>query len=120
MRREDSTRPVRGASDGDRLACTDGALRERLPHGVALYQAFNAFSPTRVVRVRCQRLIPPMVVELGRLTGLIYRSDKGQPGEPRTYIHFMEAPPRLVSNVEGSQLYIVGGSYRVTAQGIEG
>jgi hypothetical protein len=60
------------------------------------------------------------VVELGELVGLVYRSDKGQRGEPRNYIHFMQDPPRLVSNVEGTQLYIVGGSYRVTRRGIEG
>ena len=65
-------------------------------------------------------MIPPVVVELGELVGLIYRSDKGQPGQPLTYIHQMEDPPRLVSNIEGTQLYIVGGSYRVTPQGIEG
>jgi len=70
--------------------------------------------------IRQSRVIPPVVVELGKLVGLIYRSDKDQPGRPQTYIHFMEEPPRLVSNVEGRQLYIVGGSYRVTAQGIEG
>ncbi len=32
----------------------------------------------------------------------------------------MQDPPRLVSNIEGTQLYILGGSYRVTSRGIEG
>jgi hypothetical protein len=62
----------------------------------------------------------PVVVELGELVGLIYRSDKWQPGQPRPYIHLMQDPPRLVSNVEGTQLYILGGSYRITEHGIEG
>jgi hypothetical protein len=88
--------------------------------GITLYQAFNRFGPSRVVKIHHPRLIPPVVVELGDLMGLIYRSDKGQAGQPRTYIHFMESPPRLVTNIEGTQLYIVGGSYRVTPQGIEG
>jgi hypothetical protein len=88
--------------------------------GIGLYQAFNRFGPSQVVKVRHPRLIPPVVVELGELVGLIYRSEKGQPGQPRTYIHFMEKPPRLASNPEGTQLYVVGGSYRVTPQGIEG
>jgi hypothetical protein len=88
--------------------------------GTTLYQAFNRFGPSRVVRIRHSRLIPPVVVELGDLVGLIYRSDKRHAGQPRTYIHFMETAPRLVTNVEGTQLYIVGGSYRVTPQGIEG
>jgi hypothetical protein len=92
----------------------------RLKQGADLYQAFNGFEPSRVLKVRHSRVIPPVVVELGELVGLIYRSDKGQPGQPLTYIHRMENPPRLVSNIEGTQLYVVGGSYRVTPQGIEG
>ena len=88
--------------------------------GATLYSAFNRFGPSQVVSVCHPRLMPPVVVELGDLMGLIYRSDKGQAGRPRTYIHFMETPPRLVTNIEGTQLYIVGGSYRVTPQGIEG
>ena len=91
-----------------------------MQQGIGLYEAFNRFGPSQVVTIRHPRLIPPVVVELGDLLGLIYRSDKGQPGRPRTYIHFMENPPRLVTNVEGTQLHVVGGSYRVTPKGIEG
>ena len=87
---------------------------------MGLYKAFNHVGPSQVVTIRHPRLIPPVVVELGELMGLIYRSDKGQAGQPLTYIHIMENPPRLVSNIDGTQLYIVGGSYRVTPQGIEG
>jgi hypothetical protein len=93
---------------------------ESLQRGRGLYHGFNGFEPARVVKVHHPRVIPPVVVELGELVGLIYRSDKGQPGQPQTYIHRMEDPPRLVSNVEGTQLYIVGGSYQVTPRGIEG
>jgi hypothetical protein len=88
--------------------------------GMRLYRAFNGFEPPQVVKVHHPRVIPPVVVELGELVGVMYRSDKGQPGQPRTYIHRMENPPRLVSNIEGTQLYIVGGSYQVTSRGIEG
>lgn len=87
---------------------------------MGLYRAFNRFRPSQVLRIRHTRLIPPVVVELGELMGLIYRSDKGLAGQPRTYIHFMENPPRLASNTQGTQLYVLGGSYRVTPQGIEG
>lgn len=92
----------------------------QVKQGKDLYQAFNGFVPSGVVTVKHSRLIPPVVVELGELVGLIYRSDKWQAGKPLTYIHRMADPPRLVSSVDGSQLYIVGGSYRVTPQGIEG
>lgn len=93
---------------------------QNMQRGMELYQAFNGFEPSRVEKVHHPRVIPPVVVELGELVGLMYRSDKGQPGQPQTYIHRMENPPRLVSNIEGTQLYIVGGSYHVTPRGIEG
>jgi hypothetical protein len=85
-----------------------------------LYQKFNGFAPTGVRTVRHSRLMPPVVVQLGKLTGLIYRSDKYKPSEPSTYIHFLDAPAILASNPEGTQLYVVGGDYQVTARGIEG
>jgi hypothetical protein len=64
--------------------------------------------------------MPNVLVNLGQLRGLIYGSDKGQCGKPRTFIHFMETPPLLASDARGKQLYIVGGKYRITARGIEG
>lgn len=59
-------------------------------------------------------------VPLGELLGVIYRSDRLGAGRPRAYIHLMRTPPRLASNPEGTQLYIVGGRYRVTPRGIVG
>ena len=64
--------------------------------------------------------LSPHRVELGDLVGLIYRTDRWQPGRPRTYIHFMADRPKLVSNLAGTQLYLVGGSYHLTRHGIEG
>lgn len=87
---------------------------------IALYRRFNQFEPRTVVRLTCRRDIPRVLVQLGELRGLIYRSDKWQRGEPRTYIHFMENPPILASDSCGRQLYVLGGSYRVTDRGIEG
>jgi hypothetical protein len=120
MRRTGTQRPGR-VGRGTPLRQAQGPARRRdVLQGMALYREFNRFGPSGVVKLAQRRIIPPVVVELGELVGLIYRSDKGQPRRLRTYIHFMEDPPRLVSNAEGSQLYIVGGSYRVTRRGIEG
>jgi hypothetical protein len=91
-----------------------------LRRGAELYRQFYRFEPAHLQRLAYPRLAPPVVVTLGELVGVIYRSDKWNPGRLRTYIHFMEDRPQLASNVEGSQLYIVGGSYRITPRGIEG
>jgi len=119
MKVESVKRPVR-VSRASTLPAQGGESEEGLLRGMDLYRQFNHFRPSKAIRVHHSRLIPPVVVELGELAGVIYRSDKGQPGQPMTYIHFMQDPPRLVSNVEGTQLYLVGGSYRVTPRGIEG
>ena len=91
-----------------------------MARGARLYRTYAGFAPSAMIRVEQPRLIPPVVVDLGQLVGLIYRSDKWQPGRPRTFVHFMQDLPRLVSSPDGGQLYIVGGRYRVTARGIEG
>ena len=84
-----------------------------------LYRRFRRFAPSRFIHINYPRTIPPVVVQLGSLVGIIYRSNKGD-GKANAYVHFMEKPPMLVSNPEGNQLYIVGGDYRVTERGIEG
>jgi hypothetical protein len=91
-----------------------------LDKGRQLFQKFHSFAPPRIIRASCSRVMPRVLVNLGELRGLIYRSDKGQCGRPRTFIHFMETPPRLACDPSGKQLYIVGGNYRVTPRGIEG
>ena len=101
---------------GDRLGPCQGCLQE----GRVLFHLFHRFPAARVIRRPCRRLIPRVLVQLGYLRGLIYSSDKGGHGRLKTYIHFMETPPRLVCDPQGTQLYIVGGRYRVTPRGIEG
>jgi hypothetical protein len=93
---------------------------ENLEPARQLFERFHSFPPDRDLRRRCRRLMPKVLVNLGELRGLIYRSDKEQCGRPRTFIHFMETPPLLATDASGKQLYIVGGNYRVTSRGIEG
>ena len=88
--------------------------------GQTLFRTFHGFPASRVIAARCRRVMPEVLVHLGELRGLIYSSDRGQPGRPRTFIHFMETPPRLACDPAGTQLYLVGGRYRVTPRGIEG
>jgi hypothetical protein len=87
-----------------------------MPHAVIGARA----SLPDVTTVRHARLMPERVVQLGELVGLIYRATRAPFSGPRNYIHFMQELPRLVCNPEGTQLYLVGGNYRVSARGIEG
>lgn len=84
------------------------------------FEQFHCFAPQQVNKLPCARVIPKVLVHLGELRGLIYRSDRGQRGRPRTFVHFMESPAALACDPQGRQLYILGGNYRVTPRGIEG
>lgn len=100
-----------------RFLSESGSVLER---GIGLYRKFNRFPPSQIDRLAYNRVVPAVLVDLGELVGLIYRSDKDYPGQPRNYIHFMETHPRLMSDVSGQQLYVIGGNYRITERGIEG
>jgi hypothetical protein len=93
--------------------------RDELTCARELFERFHAFAPPTTLRQRYPSR-PRVFVELGRLRGLIYTSDKGQRGRPRTYVHFMDTMPTLACDPDGRQLHIVGGRYRVTARGIVG
>jgi hypothetical protein len=106
-----------------RMSCRSASTRGRndgMNCAHALFRTFHCFPAEAVTKSRWNRVMPRVVVELGRLKGLIYSSDRGSCGRPRTFIHFMETPPVLACNPSGDQLYVLGGNYRITRQGIEG
>ena len=84
------------------------------------FEQFHCFPPRQINKLPCARLIPKVLVHLGELRALVYRSDRGQRGHPRTFVHWMENPTSLACDSHGRQLYILGGNYRVTPRGIEG
>jgi hypothetical protein len=92
---------------------------DRLALAGERFRDFHARAPPRIVRATCRRTVPPVLVQLGRLRALVYTADRGDGGR-RSYIHFMEREPLLTCDPNGTQLYIVGGSYRITRRGIEG
>jgi hypothetical protein len=92
----------------------------RLRQAIATYRQFHSTAPARVRMARCRRMVPDVLVQLGTLRGLIYSADRTGCGQPQTYIHFMDAPPLLACDPRGTQLFILGGRYRITTRGIEG
>src|SRR5215813_12105556 len=82
--------------------CAGGVPRLEEAHH--LFCRFHQFPASRMIRVPCRRVIPPILVHLGRLRGLIYSSDRGSRGRASTYIHFMEEPPVLTCDPAGTQL----------------
>jgi hypothetical protein len=97
-----------------------GSANRRLAAAASLFRRYHRFKPSRIVSQPCERTVPKVLVRLGELKALVYSSDRGRPGRPRSFVHFMEDPPLLASDPQGRRLFIVGGSYRVTPLGIEG
>jgi len=92
-----------------------------IDRAVQMFETFAGCKPDRSERQRIDRVVPPVLVELGALRGLIYtKSHEASRGHGRTYIHFMEDPPRLMCDADGRRLFVVGGTYRITERGIEG
>lgn len=97
-----------------------GIVSHQIETARVLFHSFHRFPPDLVTARPCDRNLPEVLVRLGRLKALIYSSDRGRPGRPRSFIHFMRTPPLLASDPQGRRLFIIGGNYRVTPFGIEG
>ena len=92
---------------------------QRLGQACALHQRFFGQAPDHIASKRIEAAPPRRVlVELGELRALVYRAARD--GRPRSYVHFFEQPPRLLADAQGRRLFIDGGRFRVTRQGIEG
>jgi hypothetical protein len=77
--------------------------------------------PQSETEVRISPIVRLPVAPIGELRGVIYRASRAPFEAPRTYIHFFEdRHPMLATDVAGSQLYILGGRYHVTTNGIQG
>lgn len=88
-----------------------------------LFAEFHEFQAGAVTVVKIQqKKMPSLVVHIGELVELTYRSDKWeqQGGIAVDYTHKFEKPlPVLVSDADGN-LYIIGGVYKITSDGIVG
>lgn len=76
--------------------------------------------PDKVVQVPGKRKkMPKVLVEIGDLEAVVYRSAKS--GKHERYLHFFDNPsPMLTTTTDGQELFIVGGKAFVDKRGIVG
>lgn len=68
--------------------------------------------------MRAPRPLKGAAAELGKLVGVVYRSDKFD-GKTKDYEHDFSKPlPSLVTDPDAKGLHIVGGRYKITSDGI--
>lgn len=96
-----------------------GHVRELVENAEREFRGFHWGRPAK--RVRRERLpeTEGVLVEIGELLGLAYRTDKGGDGE-EDWLHWHDEPrPRLAYDPDTRDLFILGGGYTVTDRGIE-
>ena len=83
------------------------------------FHMWHEFDADRLERVQVpSRTIPRHLVNLGEVVRIDYKSNKWE-GRPVTYTHSTKRPrPRLVTDPDARQLFIVGGKMRPTADGL--
>jgi hypothetical protein len=92
-------------------------VRSQLTNAVGLYQKFREAEPRYVDSVKINPL-PRVAMEIGRLDGVLYTTTHA--GKTTKYIHKFtgRSRPVLATDGKGRQLYILGGGYDFTEDGI--
>lgn len=95
------------------------AKRARVDAAIRLYQKFSGHAPKYVTRMRAPQ-VPDVGLVIGQLDGVAYIAKRD--GRVEKYFHRFNAKarPLLVSSHDGHSLYIVGGRYNFTEDGIVG
>ena len=96
----------------------EGASEEEINRAIDKYRKFHwGEEPSKTEEYEVPDL-PPVVNEHGKLIGVVYQTNKRGDGET-VYVHQFDNPhPKLVSNNDWNQLYIVGGRYTIAPEGI--
>lgn len=92
-------------------------VRNELERAVDLHERFSGNEAEIVGKYQLPKT-PKVGVVIGTLDGVLYTTNRD--GETEKYIHKFRVrdKPLLVSSEDGTQLFIVGGSYRMTELGI--
>lgn len=86
---------------------------------VKIYRSFMGRDPSRVF------VMPPtntkVAVNLGKLIGVVYASDRGHKGKWTLYQHELKSPyPDLLGDAKTHRLFTQGGRVRITNLGLVG
>lgn len=92
--------------------------RDRVERAKKFREEFHWGIPAKKILRRKVSPPPKVLVGLGALEAVTYRTNKKGDG-PSSYIHDFEAPrPVLAMDVDNRRLHIVGGGYDVEDRGI--
>lgn len=115
-RPEGKRQRVRGTR-ASRVVRRNPSVRGALATARRTFKRWHLFEPAELTRIAA-RSIPRVLVKLGELPTIFYRSNKWE-GRQVDYRHATKRPfPWLCTGPDGRGLYIIGGRTRVTARGL--
>lgn len=105
---------------GRELVAVHGKGAAEVQRALALFRKWSRREPGAVDVVPVPPGTPPVLVALGELTDIGYRSDKWG-GKRNLYIHRTEPPrPVLCATPDGRRVVILGGGLKVRPEGLVG
>lgn len=105
---------------GRELVGVEGPGAKAVRDGIALFRKWSRRDPGSVDVVRVPAGTPPVLVALGELTDVGYRSNKWG-GKHHLYIHRTKPPrPVLCATPDGRRVVILGGGMTVRPEGLVG
>ena len=92
-------------------------IRRQLTDAVSLYKKFREDNPRYVDSLRVNPA-PAVMMEIGKLDGVLYTTTHGR--KSQAYIHKFtgRSKPTLATDANGKRLFILGGHYNFTEDGI--
>lgn len=98
-------------------AIAGGERLELLKKGARLFEEFSGHDAEVIGRVKAPT-IPRVLVQIGKIDFIGYRTMRD--GEREKYIHKFKgaAKPLFCVTPDGKQIFLIGGSYEFTEQGI--
>lgn len=93
------------------------ALRGRVEQAAHLYEKFSGHAPRYLTSVRAPK-VSRVLLQIGPCAGILYRARRD--GSVKTFLHQFDrkSAPLLCSSSDGKQLYLLGGAYDFTEDGI--
>lgn len=99
------------------MTAKTATIKKRIAKGMDLFRRFTGHEP-RHIDTMPKPTIPNVGIVIGPLTGVSYKATRD--GITEEYYHKFNAAsrPLLVSSFDGKSIYILGGEYDFTEDGI--
>lgn len=120
MKRKLAGRSLEIETNGRELVAVRGADAGKVSKALSLFRSWTDREAGAVDVAEVPDGTPAVLVKLGELSGIVYRSDKWV-GRTREYMHETRRPrPSLCATPDGRRLVILGGAVRVRPEGLVG